>query len=297
VVPEPPSGITRRTFLAATGGLAIAASIGASVFEGDFAGAAEAARNTALSPLVLSSDLYESPLPQRFAFAIAKGPRYSSGPPARVAFVPPGVKGKTQVDVLATRLYKHGLPKGRGIYVTEAVFDKPGVWSAVVFTRGKKVPFAVQVNAKAVAPIVGAAAPRAASPTKANPLGVHPICTRVPRCPLHKVSLSDVIGRGTPVGVLFATPARCQSEYCGPVLDELLAVKARYEAAGMVFVHAEIYPSNTAVNYAPTPTAWGIETEPWLFTVDKAGTIVGRLDGAIGREEIVAHLDALAATK
>jgi hypothetical protein len=295
VVPEPPSGITRRTFLAATGGLVVAASIGTNVFEGDIAGATEAARNTALSPLVLSSDIYASPLPQRFAFAIAKGPRYSSGPPARVAFVPPGVKGKTQVDVLPTRLYKQGLPKGRGIYVTETVFDKPGVWSAVVFTRGKKVPFAIQVENTAVAKTVGSPAPRAPSPTKANTLGVHPICTRVPACPLHKVSLSDVIGRGQPVAAMFATPALCQSQYCGPVLDELLAVRAHYESAGMVFVHIEIYPSKTAVNYAPTPVAWGIQTEPWLFTVNKAGTIVGRLDGAMGREEIVAHLDALAA--
>jgi hypothetical protein len=34
VVPELPSGITRRTFLAATGGLSIAASIGPNLFDG-----------------------------------------------------------------------------------------------------------------------------------------------------------------------------------------------------------------------------------------------------------------------
>jgi hypothetical protein len=295
VTPEPPAGMTRRTFLAATGGLAVAASIGWNELLGDGVGATEAARNTALSPLVLSSDLYASPAPQRFVFGIAKGPSFASGPPARVAFVPPGVKGSARVDVLPTRLYKHGLPKGRGIYVTDAVFDVAGVWSAVVLTRGKKVPFAIQVNESAVAPVVGAPASLAPSPTKAQPLGVHPICSRRPQCPLHTVSLSDVIGKGKPVAVIFATPALCTSQYCGPVLDELLGVRARYESAGMVFVHVEIWKSNKGATRAPTVAAWGIETDPWLYTVDKAGRITRRLDGAMAREEIVAALDALAA--
>jgi len=123
---------------------------------------------------------------------------------------------------------------------------------------------------------------------------VKPICTRRPQCPLHEVSLADVIGTGTPVAVMFATPALCQSMYCGPVLDELLAVRSRYEDR-ITFVHVEIYASTTGATLAPTVAAWGIESEPWLYTVDGTGTIVGRLDGAFGREEIVAQLDDLAA--
>ena len=38
------------------------------------------------------------------------------------------------------------------------------------------------------------------------------------------VSLAEVIGAGTPVAAMFATPALCASQYCGPVLDELLDV-------------------------------------------------------------------------
>ena len=88
------------------------------------------------------------------------------------------------------------------------------------------------------------AAPRAASPTPADTLGVDPICTRDPMCPLHSQSLSTVIGAGKPVAALFATPARCQSAYCAPVLDEFLDVTKDY-GDQIVPVHVEIYQGPT----------------------------------------------------
>jgi hypothetical protein len=275
--------LSRRSFLAVSGGAVLSVALGPR------SGLA-AGRNTEISPLVLSSDLYASPEPQRFVFAIAVGSRYSSTKRAQVAFAPPG---GTEGTVQDTRLYKSGLPKGRGVYVTEATFDVPGVWNAITITRGEQVPFAIDVKAQPEAPTVGAAAPRAPSPTKADRLGVKPICTRRPPCPLHTVSLADVIGAGTPVAAMFATPALCASQYCGPVLDELLGVRSRYP--GITFVHVEIYRSNRGATLAPTVEAWGLPSEPWLFTIDPAGTIVGRLDGAFGQDEIVQELDALVA--
>jgi len=276
--------LSRRAFLAAGSGLVLAA---ASVGWTEPAGAT----SKAISPLVLATDLYASPLPQRFVFAIARGPKYASGAPAQVAFAPPG---SSKATVLPTTLYKSGLPRGRGIYVTEATFPEAGFWRAVVLISGKKVPFSVQVNDQAVAPVVGAAAPRAASPMLTNPLGVKPICTRQPQCPLHTVSLADVIGSGKLVAAMFATPARCSSMYCGPVLDEMLGVMARYQDR-VTFVHVEIWKGLRGADHSPTVDAWGIETEPWLYTIDGAGIIKGRLDGAIGKQEITAQLDALVA--
>ena len=279
-----PDGLhTRRTFLSASGGLFVAA---ATLGHPRPAGAA---REPELSPLVLSGDLYASPEPQRFAFAIAKGSRYASTKPAKVALAPPG---GDEGSVYATTLHTAGLPKGRGVYVSEPVLDVPGTWQALALTRGEEVPFAVRVKKLPEAPIVGAAAPRAASPTKADTLGVKPICTRTPPCPLHKVSLSEAIGTGRPVAVLFATPALCQSQYCGPVLDELLDVRRPYEDR-VTFVHVEIYRSSRGAALAPTVEAWELPTEPWFFALDGAGTIVGRLDGAFGGDEITDQLEAL----
>ena len=137
-------------------------------------------------------------------------------------------------------LDRAGLPKGRGVYHNLATFGQAGTWDGEAKFSGTTSKFSMTLPAAAVAPIAGQAAPRAASPTKTDALGVKPICTRVPQCPLHTVSLSDVIGAGRPVAVLFATPALCTSQYCGPVLDELLGIKKPYEEK-ITFVHVDIY--------------------------------------------------------
>lgn len=280
----PPSELSRRAFLAA-GGAVVA---GAAVARATPAWARDATRKP-LSPLVLSSDLYASPEPQRLAFAIAIGSKFASGAAAKVAVAPPGT---TKGSVYATTLHREGLPKGRGVYVADVVLDEPGVWNALALTGGRRVPFALDVSTQPKAPVVGTAAPRAPSPTRADTLGVKPICTRKPQCPLHEVSLAEVIGTGRPVAALFATPALCQSQYCGPVLDELLDLRAPF-ADAVTFVHVEIYESNRGATPSPTVEAWGLPSEPWLYPIDGAGTIVGRLDGAFGGDEMRAQLQAL----
>jgi hypothetical protein len=111
---------------------------------------------------------------------------------------------------------------------------------------------------------------------------------------MHTTSLSDLIGSGRPVAVMFATPALCQTATCGPVLDQLLAVRAPYEDR-VSFVHVEIYKTNKGTALVPTVDAWQLPGEPWLYTVDGSGVVRGRLDGAFGRGEIVQQLDALVA--
>ena len=93
---------------------------------------------------------------------------------------------------------------------------------------------------------------------------------------------------------MFATPARCQTRYCGPVLDAMLPLVKTY-AEHIDFVHVEIYQSNRGVDLAPTVQAWNIQYEPWFFTVDGTGTIKGRLDSAFGRDELTPLLQALVA--
>ena len=280
--------VSRRAFLADSAGAVLtAAAVGSSI---GTAGASRPAKQ-AVSPLVLSSDLYASPDPQRFVFAIARGRKFASFGPADVAFAPPDTKDYT---TFPTELLKDGLPKGRGIYVAEAVFPTAGIWTAQAVLPKQAVPFAVQVKEPAEAPVVGATAPTAASPTPVDPLGVDPICTASPKCPLHDVSLSDVIGK-QPVAVMFATPALCQSQYCGPVLDELLDVMGPYQERGVAMVHVEIYASTRGATVAPTVEAWGLPSEPWLYTVDATGVIRDRLDGAFATTEVTGALDRLLA--
>ncbi len=79
------------------------------------------------------------------------------------------------------------------------------------------------------------------------------------------------------------------------MLDALLDVRKPYEDR-VTFIHVDIYENNKTTKLAPTVEAWRLPSEPWLYTVDGSGTIVGRIDGAFGRDEIVTQLDALVGT-
>ena len=282
------STLTRRAFVG--GGLALAGGLAvARVAEPAWA----ASNKTKVVAIPFSSDLYASPDRQRFTVVLQQGTsdgiRYVSGPPVSVRFKGPGGSFGPYAPMTLDRA---GLPKGRGVYRTDATFATPGTWDGEAKFLGKTTKFAMTLPPTASAPVPGQAAPRAASPTPTDMLGVKPICTRDPMCPLHTVSLSEVIGTGRPVAVLFATPALCTSQYCGPVLDELLKVKKPYEDR-ITFVHVDIYKSLKGTEESPTVTAWNLPSEPWLFTIDGTGKVVDRIDTAFGRDEMQEMFDNL----
>jgi hypothetical protein len=298
-VPVPfgaPRPLSRRSFLRASAGAGLAV-VGGSLLAGLDGGLpALAAEGKQTVAIPFSSDLYASPDPQRFSLVLQRGSadgiKFVSGPKVQVRFRPPG--GAWQ-PYTALRLDTEGLPKGRGVYRNDFTFGQEGIWKGQAKFSGATSSFRMQLPAAAVAPVPGMAAPRAASPTTTDALGVNPICTAKPECPLHTVSLADVVGSGKPVAVLFATPALCVSAYCGPVLDELLEVMGPYEDR-VQFVHVDIYKSLTNSVLSPTVEAWKLPSEPWLYGIDGAGTITGRLDTAFGKAEMVALLDGVVAS-
>jgi hypothetical protein len=236
--------------------------------------------------LLLASDLYASPNPQRIAFALAEGPKYASGPPAKLAFG----QGRALGAPVDTVLHARGLPKGRGIYTADVTLPQSGPWVGVVQVkqngRQRNASLAFQVQDQPQAPVAGTPAPRTASATVANPLGIDPICTRNPPCPLHEVSLSDVIGAGKPVAALFATPALCQSRTCGPVVDIAEQVRAQ-NGKGVTFIQQEIYQDNDPGKpVRPQVARWRLPTEPWAFVVDRHGRIASRFEGVFSVGEL-----------
>lgn len=294
--PHLPQSMSRRAFLGgalgAAGGLVLGSSMAGGLLD-DAAWADSTPDPKTYFPLVLSSDLYASPQPQRLVFALShsttKGIKFASGPSVSVRF---RRKGGQWTALTKTAYDRVGLPKGRGVYVSQPVLDTAGEWQVEARTGSQKVPFTIAVNPRAAVALPGAAAPRDPSPTTADTLSVEPICTRDPMCPLHSQSLSTVIGAGKPVAALFATPARCQSQYCAPVLDEFLDVIQPYGDA-IVPVHIEIYQKATGTTLVPTVEAWHLPSEPWLFGIDGNGIIQSRVDGAFGGTEMKAVLDRL----
>jgi len=282
--PLSPGACSRRAFLGGALGAA-----GGLVVAGAFPELASAAGDPYFT-LLLSSDLAASPNPQRLVFALGKGKNFASGPAVTVRFRKKGTK--TWAQPQRTAFDRAGLPKGRGVYIARPVLDSAGTWQVQAEIRGDAVRFEIPVNPSPVAVVPGETAPRDPSPTAADTLGVDPICTRDPMCSLHTQSLSTVIGAGKPVAALFATPARCQSAYCAPVLDEFLATVKPYGDA-IVPVHVEIYKAATGTALVPTVEAWRLPSDPWLFGIDAGGTVQSRIDGAFGGTEMKALLDAL----
>src|SRR5205823_13246468 len=100
--------------------------------------------------------------------------------------------------------------------------------------------------------------------------------TRIPPArELAQQYFADVVGT-KPVALLFATPQLCQSRVCGPVVDEMLELKARY-GDRMTFIHQEVYADNNPnKGLRAPPQRFHLPSEPWLFAVRKDGTIAAR---------------------
>jgi hypothetical protein len=174
----------------------------------------------------------------------------------------------------------------KGIYETQVPLSKPGQWAALVLTHTPQgwlagvTQFVVRKSSNI--PSVGQRPPRIHTPTAASVGGdLAKIDTRIPPDDMHRVDFASVIG-ARPVALLFATPALCQSRVCGPVTDIVLQLEHEF-GSRMTFIHNEVYVDNNAAQgLRPQLLAFHLQTEPWLFTFDRAGRVAARLEGAFG---------------
>lgn len=122
------------------------------------------------------------------------------------------------------------------------------------------------------------------TPTASDGGGVNPICTREPGCPFHEVTLTDALATGQPVVYLIGTPAFCQTGTCGPILELLMDVSGDFD--GVTFVHSEVFTDMTATTPAPAVDASGLTFEPAIFLVGADGVVVERLDVVVDVSEL-----------
>ena len=177
-------------------------------------------------------------------------------------------------------------------------FDRPGTWTVLTVTDvgGKLIgsPLSVPVTTKAKdkIPAVGERPPAVETDTLASAKGdVESIDTRIPPSDMHGKSFADVVGK-RPVVLLFATPQLCQSRVCGPVVDIAQQVKAEY-GDRVEFIHQEVFEDNDANKPLRKPLqAFGLPTEPWLFTIDTNGKVAARLEGSFGLDAFERAVEA-----
>jgi hypothetical protein len=183
----------------------------------------------------------------------------------------------------------------KSVYVADVPVDKPGRHVLIALARLDGRLVASSAIAFAVAPSGGppAAGQRAIkvdTPTRRDVRDISEIDTRIPPGTMHDASLADVLGR-KPVVITFATPALCKSRVCGPIVDELEQLKARYGSRAE-FIHMEVYNQNRIERgYRPQFRAWRLPSEPWTFVIDRRGIVTAAFEGAASTGEMARAID------
>jgi hypothetical protein len=211
--------------------------------------------------------------------APARGPY-----PARVDSLqtPPAFRAKTTVDDPSAATSVYVVPrvevKQRGELAALAVIRRDG---KLVATR---VPSYVVGKYDSV-PDVGDPAPLIHTPTVGDVERIEEIETRIPPDTMHGTDFADVLGK-EPIVIVFATPQFCQSRVCGPTVDIVEEVKAKFGDRA-AFIHMEVFNENDPnKGLRPQLRAFHLPTEPWAFVIDREGRVVARFEGAFGADEL-----------
>jgi hypothetical protein len=184
----------------------------------------------------------------------------------------------------------------KAIYHTQLQLSQPGLYYVLTLTRTAHgmigSPGQVAVAASSPIPDVGQRPPDINTDTLASVHGnLGLLTTRTPPEQMHSVSFSQVLGK-RPVALLFSTPELCMSRVCGPVTDVAVALQQQF-GSQITFIHQEVYVDNKPnLGLRPQLKAFHLETEPWLFTINRHGIIAARLEGAFGLTEFRQALQA-----
>lgn len=176
------------------------------------------------------------------------------------------------------------------LFVGHITAPAPGTYWLVAQLDGKDVAGLgnVIVAAKPAAPVVGAAAYPSKTPTLATQKDIAKLTTRTPPDrELLRTSIAGALAAHQPFVVVFATPKFCSSRTCGPVVDVVDAVRARWAGTTVQFIHVEIYTDNVPSKGPNTwVKQWNLPTEPWTFIVGTDGRIKARFEGSLSVAEL-----------
>jgi hypothetical protein len=174
----------------------------------------------------------------------------------------------------------------QAIYAADLPLPHTGTYVVLSLTRTQHgligAPGELAVAASSPIPDVGQRPPAVATDTPASVGGnTALLTTRTPPDDMHAVSFKDVLGK-QPILLLISTPQLCISRVCGPVTD--VAVSLEHEFASRIaFIHQEVYVNNQPKSgLRPPLKAFHLQTEPWLFTINRHGVIAARLEGSFG---------------
>jgi hypothetical protein len=203
--------------------------------------------------------------------------------------------------------HKHGGEDDNRVgYYLQVTFDHAGPWGVAVEAQLKDGTKGIssigfQVMEKPRIPAPGQQAIRSDNLTKKDVKDIREIDSGIPPNDMHDVKIKDAIANGRPLVVVFSTPSFCISRFCGPVNEEVESLQDTYKDR-VDFVHIEIWRNFEKKELNPTAKEWllradGGLSEPFVYVVDKKGTIYDRFEGPSARNIMEASVKAVAEGK
>jgi hypothetical protein len=190
------------------------------------------------------------------------------------------------------------IPDVRGLYVFNVEIPGPATYQLTIDAGelGELGPLGLVASDDPIQVAVGEEAPRSDTRTLDDAPLEDLTSDLDPDPSFHELTVAEAIEAG-PTVVIFATPAWCTSESCGPMLDQVQAVADDYP--GVNFVHVEVYENIHVTDFkdlilVPSVEEWGLPTEPWLFVVDGDGVVASSFEGALSDHELTEAIDEVA---
>jgi hypothetical protein len=199
----------------------------------------------------------------------------------------------------------------RGEFIADVQYPEAGIFGAEFTASGGSAPnasirttFPVQLGSPTVR--VGEKAPAMKTPTATDVSGnLAQISTdSKPDPAFYKISEDAALSKHDPFVLIFATPKFCVSAQCGPTLDRIKPFAAKYptvdfihvEPYQLVFQDGQLQPvldEQSQLQTNPAANTWGLTAEPWVFVVDRTGTVTASLEVIFTDAELTTALDAV----
>ncbi len=228
----------------------------------------------------------------RFTFAIVSQDGLLDVPSVQVKTV-----FENQVNQITNAEFNEWPIPERGLYVTELNFDKSGFWKLEVKFSANNLEELVQigfdVKNQFIAPVKGQPAIKSINKTLDDVDSFAELTTGSFYDPeFYKMTISEVITQGKPFILVFSSPAFCTNAVCGPQLEVIRSLKAKYKEE-YAFIHVEIYddPEQVQLNFEGAKISdvvkqWRLPTSLWTFIISEKGEIEYRFEAFASKSEI-----------
>ena len=188
-----------------------------------------------------------------------------------------------------------------GVYIGNVNFGVSGEWIIQVEDIYPKPEFLGTakffVNKVSSAPAVGTKPKPLDNLTIADVDNIKQITSALKPDPdLYKISVSEAMNSGMPTIITFASPSFCRTAICGPQIEIISLINQQFGDTLNV-IHIEVYERSEAdddgnyeLKVSSLLEAWGLNSEPFTFVLDKTGTVVAKFEGFVTESELTEQI-------